>query len=95
MLIVEYLQEAKNYTVVPEEFIYLLDERSLKNNGVNSNQSRLIYFSNNAYKNLEQNVEQTFKPNFNLPITSVYPLPDYLMETCFKGRMYAFESKFS
>lgn len=94
MLIVVYLHEAKQYTVVPEEFIFCLDERSLKNYGVNSNQTRLIYFSKEAYEKLEQNVKQTFAPNFNLPVTNVYPLPDNLEETCFKGHMYAFESKF-
>lgn len=94
MLLVVYLYEAERYTVVPEEFVFQLNERSLKMNGVNTNQNRRIYFSTECFEILQQNgnVEQ-FKPNFNLPITKIYPLPDNLMETCFYGRMYCFEGK--
>lgn len=94
MLIIVFLQEAKKYTVVPEEFVYGLDEKSLKNNGVNSNQTRLIYFSKDIYEKLKQNVQQKLEPKFYLPITNLYPLPADLTETCFKGRLYGFECKF-
>lgn len=94
MLIIVFLQEARKYTVVPEEFIYGLDEKSLKNNGVNSNQTRLIYFSKDVFEKLEQNVQQTFTPKFDLPVTNIYPLPIELNETCFKGRLYGFECKY-
>lgn len=95
MLVVVYLQEAKKYIVVPEEFIYRLDERSLKNYGINSNQKRLIYFSNEVFKNLENKIEMnSLTPNFNAPVTKIFPLPDNLKESCFHGRLYAFESKY-
>lgn len=93
MLIIVYLQDAKKHTVVPEEFIFGLNEKNLKNNGVNSNQTRLIYFSKDVYEKLQRNEEQDFIPKFDLPVTNVYPLPDALAETCFKGRLYGFESK--
>lgn len=94
MLVIVYLFEANAHTVVPEQFIYCLNERSLKNRGVNSNQNRLIYFSNDCYEKISRNENvDGFQPNFELPITTAYPLPDNLMETCFNGRLYSFEGK--
>lgn len=95
MLVVIYLKESKNYTIIPEEFIYCLDEQTVKNKGLNPNQKRLIYFSYDVYKKLEQNVPQEFVPKFHLPITNMYPLPDGLIETCFNGYMYVFRCKYS
>lgn len=91
MLVVVYLQDAKRYTVVPESFIYDLNEKNLKNLGVNRNQSRLIYFSQYLFENLQanENLDEQFEPNFHCPITKVYPLP----ETCFIGRMICFEGE--
>lgn len=94
MLVVVYLSEAKNYTVVPEEFIYQLNERTLKNLGLNQNQNRLIYFSADVFEKLERKkVFKTPQPNFNLEVSSAYPLPNVLNETCFIGRLIKFEGK--
>lgn len=95
MLVIVYLQDAKCYTIVPEEFIYSLDERSLKNNGLNRNQNRLIFFSREWFEKMDQNesIDQEYKPNFHRPITGNYPLPDDLNETCFIGRMIHYEGK--
>lgn len=96
MLVIVYLFEAKAHTVVPEHFIYCLNERSLKNRGVNSNQDRVIYFSTDCYEKIARNENvDGFKPNFELPITIDYPLPVNLMETCFNGRLYSFEGNYS
>lgn len=95
MLVVIYLMDAKRHTIVPEHFIYSLNEKNLKNRGVNSNQNRLIYFSKDCFEKLGQNVnvKQMYAPKFHLPVTKVYPLPNNLVETCFIGRMYNFEGK--
>lgn len=92
MLVVVYLREAKRYTVVPEEFIYYLNERSLKNLGLNRNQNRLIYFSREVFQKLEQNeIPYAFAPNFSIPVSTEYPMPENLEETCFIGRLISFE----
>lgn len=95
MLVIVYLQDSKKYTVVPESFIYDLDERSLKNRGLNRNQSRLIYFSQLCFENMQanENLDEEIGPKFHCPITVEYPLPLNLMETCFIGRMICFEGK--
>ena len=95
MLVVVYLKEAGGYTVVPEQFIYQLNERTLKNIGVNRNQDRLIYFSVDVFEKLERNeVVEQYAPNFNLPVSVVYPLPNEYTETCFIGRLIKFEGKY-
>lgn len=92
MLVVVYLSDAKQYTVVPEEFIYQLNERNLKNLGLNRNQSRLIYFSGDVFEQLNRNeVFEPPQPNFNLEVSFEYPLPNNLNETCFIGRLIKFE----
>lgn len=95
MLVVVYLKEAKQYTVVPEEFIYQLNERNLKNLGLNRNQNRLIYFSTEIFEQLERNevIDQPYAPNFQLPVSSEFPLPNDLKATCFIGRLIKFEGK--
>lgn len=93
MIVIVYLQDPKKYIAVPESFVYDLDERSLKNRGVNRNQNRLVYFSQEWHENMEanENVLQEFEPNFHCAITTRYPLPNYLDETCFIGRLISFE----
>lgn len=95
MLVVVYLQDAKRLTVVPEEYVYSLNERSLKNRGVNKNQSCLIYFSRVQFEKMQKNedLDQEYTPNFHRPITTDYPLPADLEDTCFIGRMINFEGK--
>lgn len=97
MLVIVYLNDADCHIVVPENFIYLLNEKNLKNYGVNSNQNRLIYFSKDCFEKLKENgdVQQEYEPKFYLPVTKIYPLPENLVETCFIGRMYSFEGKHS
>lgn len=95
MYVLVYLRDSKRHTVVPESFIYKLDERNTKNNGINRNQLRLIYFSSELFDILDRNEipNREFRPNFNLPITMEYPLPNALKETCFNGYTFCFESK--
>lgn len=95
MLVVVYLQDPKEYTIVPENFIFDLNERNLKNRGVNRNQSRLIYFSQQMFDEMQSNqdLDEEFEPNFHCQITMEYPLPVSLIETCYIGRLISFEGE--
>lgn len=93
MFVVVFSREPKCSTVIPEEFILDLNQKSLKNNGVNRNQDRRIYFSKEWFENqtAKINLEQPFEPNFNLPLNNVYPLPNNVEEACYIGRLIKFE----
>lgn len=95
MFVVVYLCDAKKHTIIPEEFVYILNQKSLKNCGVNSNQNRRIYFSSEWFREYEQKLspKREYEPKFDLDITNVYPLPNDLIETCFVARLYCFEGK--
>lgn len=95
MFVVVFLSGPKKLTVVPENFIFDLNERKLKNLGVNSNQRYRIYFSKGWFQNQINgvNLEHEFIPNFRLPATNVYPLPDNVAEAVFFGYMRKLECK--
>lgn len=95
MYVVVYLRDAKCYTVIPEEFILDLDEKTVKNNGINRNQHRRIYFSKQWFENQTNgiNLNKSFEPKFGLPCTEVYPLANNVIEACYIGRMIKFEGK--
>lgn len=96
MYVTIYLVDARVHTVVPQEFIYELNQVNLNNHGVNTNQNRLIYFSNEIFEELKNGNDPSYLvhfPNFNLPITNVYPLPNDLQQTCFIGRLKKFWGK--
>lgn len=93
MFVSVYLSDAGAHTVVPREFIFELNKVNLYNNGVNSNQNRLIYFSKGMFEALENgnNTAPTdYIPNFSIPVTKVYPLPNEVQEACFIGRLKKF-----
>lgn len=86
-----YLVHARKNTIVPEKFVYSLNDVKLKNNGVNQNQDHRIYFSQALFdlmKNGEAPIDM--QPNFSLPITKNYPLENGINETCFIGRTKKF-----
>lgn len=93
MLLVVYLREPDVYTVIPEECVYKLNEKSVKTHCLNPNQNRLIFFSKEYYNKIREGIRIEFEPKFHLPVTSEYPLPDDLDETCFIAKMYSFEGK--
>lgn len=93
MFVSVYLVEARAHTVVPREFIFELNKVNLYNNGVNSNQNRLIYFSKGLFEALENGNYTALTeciPKFSIPITKVYPLPNEVQEACFIGRLKKF-----
>lgn len=72
-------------------------EVNLFNSGVNSNQNRLIFFSQVLFGMLEngENIDFfDFVPNFSLPTTDVFPLPTNLQKTCFIARLVKFWGKY-
>lgn len=95
MFVVVYLTGPKKLTVIPEKFIFDLNERKLKNYGCNSNQSQRIYFSQQWFQNQidKINLDQEFTPNFDLRASSVYPLPNTVNEAVFVALLKKFESK--
>lgn len=96
MFVVVYLRDAQCSTVIPEEFILDLNQKTLKNNGINRNQNRRIFFSKEWFENQEKkiNLDQQFEPNFDLPISNEYPLADNVAEACFIGRLIKFEGTY-
>lgn len=94
MFVIVYLVESKAHTVIPQEFIFKLNQENLCNDGVNSNQHRLIYFSKEIFDLLQNGVDpQAFVPKFYIPVTNAYPLPDGVVETCFIARLKNFWGK--
>lgn len=87
-----FLVDAKVHTVIPHEFIYGLLPENLFNYGVNSNQNRLIYFSQEIFDVLKNNVAANGSTtvDFSLPVTEIYPLPIGLQNTCFTARIKKF-----
>lgn len=95
MFVIVFLSGPKQLTVIPEEFIFDLDERKLKNLGCNRNQSQRIYFSKEWFQNQIDgiNLEKKFTPNFNLPASSIYPMPNDVEEAVYIANLRKFESK--
>lgn len=96
MFVIVFLIEPSVHTVIPQKFVYELNHENLYNKGINTNQSRLIYFSTELFEALENGEaidENGYIPNFNLPITVDYPLPNNLGETCFIARLKKFYSE--
>lgn len=93
MFVVVFLTVPKKITVIPEEFILDLNERSLKNYGCNSNQSRRIFFSKEWFQNQVDgvNLDKKFTPNFNLPASNVYPLPNDVDDGVYIAHLRKFE----
>lgn len=95
MFVVVFLSGPKKLTVIPEEFIFELNEKKLKNFGCNSNQAYRIYFSKEWFLNQvhEINLGKIFISNFNLPVSDVHPLPNDIVAAVFKAHLRKFEVK--
>lgn len=80
--VVVFLMKPKKYVVVPENFIFDLDQTKLKNIGANRNQNFKIFWSN---------IGNDVQPNFNAEESEIYP-PN-IIEACYIGRVYKFYSE--
>lgn len=91
-----YLPDAKHHTVIPKEYVYDLVDVNLFNRGINRNQNHLIFFSQDVFdlfKDGENPNLLEYPPNFRLPVTKVYPLPNGEQSACYICRLYFFWRK--
>lgn len=96
MYVTIYLFDAKHHTVIPKEYVYDLVDVNLFNRGINRNQNHLIYFSQDVFelfKNGENPNLLDYPPNFGLPVSQVYPLPNDVRSACYICRLYCFWCK--
>lgn len=84
MFVVVFVKSVKKKFIVPEQWIYGVDEESLKNNGVNSNKSVLIFWSDSI--DADGYPDATFTPNFTAPNSMKFPPPKPNKQACYVGR---------
>lgn len=85
-----FLRHAKKHTAIPIEYVADLDDAVSRNNGINRNQNRRIFFSGQLFSSFQNGETPNLlehPPNFNLPITKEYPLPNGLQSTCFVAHL--------
>lgn len=87
MFVVVLIKSLKRYVVVPEEWVFDINEQSLKNNGVNRNRNVLMFWSENGIGN-DNEPDHEYKPNFTLKKETVFPPPDG--QGCYIVRMIHF-----
>lgn len=81
-----YLKRSQRIVIVKENFIQDLSNAKLKNNGRNSNQDFLVYWSaNNNVANWGS------EPDFNAPLSDVYE--ETTAGVCYIGRIIKFFGK--
>lgn len=84
--VVVYLKRSQRIVIVKENFIQDLTNAKLKNNGRNSNQDFLVFWSaNNNVANWAA------KPNFNSTLSDVYE--ETTAGVCYIGRIIKFFGK--
>lgn len=71
MFVTIFIKATKQYVAIPEEWVYGINEESLKNRGVNSNQDVLIFWSENGLVNGQP--DGGYDPDFSLPLSSEFP----------------------
>lgn len=90
MFVKIYIKATKQTVVIPEEWVYGIDEEVLKNRGVNSNQDVRIFWSENGVINGQP--DGAFKPNFSLPLCSEFPPTNG--EGCYLARQLHYYGKY-
>lgn len=93
MFVVVYLKDAKKNIIVPEEWIFDLDEQKLKNHGANSNQNYLVFWSYYGIYGDDDIPNAAYEPNFFLDKMVEYPPPHGVAECCYIGRIKHFYPK--
>lgn len=89
MFVVVYVDAIKKYIIVPEEWIFDIDEEKLKNRGCNPNQKVRIFWSalgidGNGRPNAE------YPANFGLNFATEHPPPN---DACYMGKVVHYYSK--
>lgn len=90
MFVVVFIKSVSKYVVIPEEWIFDVNEEQLKNKGVNSNRDVLVFWSTSGIKNDGQ-PDATYAPNFLIPKSSVFPPPND--EACYLARTIHYYGK--
>lgn len=72
MFAVVYLNDIKKYIIVVEEWLFDVDEESLKNNGNISGRNVHVFWSSIG---VDENgiPDKKYEPKFHLPIANVFP----------------------
>lgn len=89
-LVVVYLKVPKVHVVIPDNWIYRLNESKLRNYGVNTNQDHRLFWSNDAV-NDDEMPDYAYTPNFDAPLSNVFPP---LEDSCYIGRVKKFYGNF-
>lgn len=92
MWVLLYLVEAKKQIFVPQEWIMALDQEVLNNNGKNCNQNRRVFWSRAGIN--QEIPDESIEPNFTLPVSTVFPPPMNIIETCYIARIKRFCCKY-
>lgn len=87
MFVVVLLVDAKEHIIIPEEFIFGLDEQSLKNVGKNPHFRYKVFWTP---LNDEGIPVAGYVPNFNLDKSTTFPP---VGKACYVGRIKKFFSK--
>lgn len=91
MFVVVYIKSAKKFVIVPENWIFDINQELLKNKGVNANRDILVFWSLNGL--IDDKPNGQYPPNFCLEKTQVFPLPSGVHETCFIARSIRYFGK--
>lgn len=92
MFAVVLLKIPKKYVVVPEVWIYDINEEKLKNNGVNRNQDVLVFWSEDGIDENDR-PNSSIEPNFDSEILSIHPPTNGITEDCYIGRVIRYYGK--
>lgn len=93
MYVTVYLKVPKVYIVVPEKWLFDIDEEKLKNKGVNSNQNTRIFWSSIGVDNHGRPCSD-YAPKFHIDEAKEYPPEKGLKEACYIGRTKSYYSEY-
>lgn len=85
MFVVVYLKLCKVYVVVPESWIYDVNQELLKNQGVNCNRDVLVFWSKKGL--IDDQPNENYAPNFLSNKESTFPPSNNVEEACYVGRL--------
>lgn len=91
MFVVVYIKSAEKYVVIPEKWVYNVNQELLKNKGVNRNRDILVFWSLNGLVDDKPNLE--YPPNFHIEKSQEFPLPAGVREACYIARPIRYISK--
>lgn len=86
MLVVVYITSAKKNIIIPQDWFFALDQEKLNNNGKTSYQNRRIFWSSRGLSD-DELPDETIPPKFDLPLSTIFPPPGNLVETCYIARV--------